>query len=196
MTNLTTTGTGQHEDLLADLARMQTTPAGPGTTRRVPAGSWVTHLQAERKAPATIRLYATGVAAFTAWHQANAAPGMPVTVGCLDRKTALAFLADVLAGGAAPATARARHAALRRFSAWLAEDGATDGDVLLALRPPKADQAPVDSLDRGELAALIKACRPRPGRTGGRPSRRCGTRPPSGCSRTPACAPGSSSPWP
>ena len=146
---MTTTATGQHEDLLADLAE-----------------SWYTHLQAERKSPATIRVYAGGVTAFTGWHEANAAPGMPVTVSCLDRKTAAAFLADILAAGAAPGTARTRHAALRQFSAWLAEDGATGTDVLLSLRPPKAAQAPVDSISGVELAALIRACKVPPARPG------------------------------
>ena len=120
--------------------------------------SWVIALKAERKAPGTIRLYAGGVAAFIAWHT-DAAPGMPVDTACLDRKTAAAFLADLLDAGLAPATARARHAALRQFSAWLAEEGAVDADPLLGLRPPKLDEPAVDGLDDTELAALIKACK-------------------------------------
>jgi integrase len=120
--------------------------------------SWVTHLESERKAPGTIRAYAGAAAAFITWHQAQA-PGMPVTASSLDRKAATAFLADVLCAGAAPATARARHAALRQFSAWLAAEGETDTDPLLGLKPPKPDKSRVDSLDAAELAALVKACR-------------------------------------
>ncbi len=136
----------------------ETTTAAPALLADL-AGSWVTHLAAERKAPGTIRVYSAGVAGFIGWHEANAAPGMPVTLASLDRKTAAAYLADVLAGGAAPATARARHAALRRFSAWLAEDGETDTDVLIMLKPPKQDAPGVDSISGAELAALLKACR-------------------------------------
>jgi site-specific recombinase XerD len=122
------------------------------------AASWATFLEAERKAPGTVRVYASGVAAFIAWHR-RAAPGLPVVTSSLDRKTAAAFLADVLGAGAAPATARARHAALRQFSAWLAAEGETETDPLLTLKPPKLDQARVDSISGGELDALIRACR-------------------------------------
>ena len=141
MTARATTRPAAAEELLADLAQ-----------------SWETHLGAERKAPGTIRLYTGSVAAFIRWHQGQA-PGMPVVASSLDRKTCAAFLADVLDGGAAPATARARYAALRQFSAWLADDGATDTDLLLGMRPPKLDRPRVDSLAPGELAALIAACK-------------------------------------
>jgi site-specific recombinase XerD len=123
------------------------------------AESWVIYLESERKAPATIALYAGSAAAFIAWHQRHAAPGMPVAASSLDRRTASAFLADLMRGGAAPATARARYSALRQFSAWLAEEGATDTDLLLGLRPPKLDKPRVDSVSGDELAALIRACR-------------------------------------
>jgi site-specific recombinase XerD len=120
--------------------------------------SWGTHLAAERKAAGTRRLYLGTLAAFTAWH-AQAAPGVSVTGSCLDRKTAAAYLADTLAQGAAAATARARYAALRQFTRWLAEEGETDGDVLAGMRPPKLDQPKVDSITGDELAAMLRACR-------------------------------------
>ena len=141
-----------------------TTAAGPGpgldTAEPLAdlAGFWVIFLTAERKAPGTVRLYEGSVRAFMTWHACEA-PGMPVTAACLDRKTAAAFLADLLAAGAAPATARARYAALRQFSAWMAAEGAADADPLLGLRPPRQDRPRVDGLAAGELAALIKACR-------------------------------------
>jgi integrase/recombinase XerD len=121
------------------------------------AGSWMIDL-ARRTAPGTRRAYSTGITAFIAWHAAQA-PGMPVTAASLDRKTAAAFLSDVLAAGAAPATARLRYQALRQFSAWLAEEGETAADLLLGMKPPRLDKPRVDSLDPGELAALIRACR-------------------------------------
>jgi site-specific recombinase XerD len=122
------------------------------------AESWATTLRAEHKAPGTIRVYAGGVARFIAWHQAQA-PGLLVTASALDRKTAAAFLADAIAAGAAPATARARYAALRQFTAWLADEGETDTDLLLGMKPPKLDKPRVPRLADGELAALVKACR-------------------------------------
>jgi integrase/recombinase XerD len=144
MTAATTTA-GQ-EELLADLA-----------------ASWETHLEAERKAPTTIRLYASSVAAFIGWHQAQAAPGMPVLASSLDRKTAAAFLSDLLRSGAAPATARARYAALRQFGAWLADEGITEINPLAGMKPPKLDQPRVDAVSPADLDALIKACKAPPG---------------------------------
>jgi hypothetical protein len=75
--------------------------------------SWELHLRDERKTPATVRLYSTGVRTFLAWCRRT---GRPAT---LDRATVTAFVADLLDGGAEAATARARHLALRRFAAWL-----------------------------------------------------------------------------
>jgi integrase/recombinase XerD len=138
-----------------DTTTTTTTTAEPLTGL---AASWVLVLQAERKARGTIRLYEGSVRAFAAWH-AGQAPGMPVVAASLDRKTAAAFLSDLLEAGAAPATVRSRYAALRLFAAWLADEGETDADLLLGMRPPKLDQAPVDSLTPAELGALIRACR-------------------------------------
>jgi integrase/recombinase XerD len=73
--------------------------------------SWELHLRAERKTPGTVRLYLTGVRAFLAWCRRT---GRAAT---LDRVTVTAFVADLLGGGAQPATARARHLAVRRFTA-------------------------------------------------------------------------------
>jgi integrase len=132
-------------DLLADLA-----------------DSWATALTAERKAPNTISLYTTAIARFIAWHAAQQQGGdpRPAVAADLDRPAAAAVLADLLDAGAAPATARTRYSALRLCSRWLAEEGATDADLLLGLRPPKEDDPVVDGLTDAELAGMIKACKP------------------------------------
>jgi site-specific recombinase XerD len=126
------------------------------------AASWATALAAERKAEGTIRSYRMAVDRFAAWHQA-AAPGLPVVASSLDRKTAAAFLADLLAAGAAPSTARARYDALRQFTKWLAAEGETGADQLLGLRPPRLDKRRVDALTSDQVAALVRACRIPPG---------------------------------
>ena len=123
------------------------------------AASWATALAAERKAEGTIRSYRMAVSRFTAWH-AQASPGVVPVAASLDKPAVRAFLADLLAGGAAPATARARHDALKLFSAWLADEGETDTDQLLGLKPPRLDKRRVDALDGDQVAALIKACKP------------------------------------
>src|SRR6266545_541146 len=95
--------------------------------------SWTIHLRAERKSPATVRLYGTGVRAFLAWcdEQGRAAT--------LDRDTVTAFVADLLDQGREPETARAYQLALRQLSKWLVAEGELDADPLAGLRSPKLD---------------------------------------------------------
>jgi site-specific recombinase XerD len=68
------------------------------------------------------------------------------------------FVADLLDGGAEPSTARSRQLGVRRFSAWLEEEGEVDTDPLLGLKAPKLDTKVADSLTDDELRRLIKAC--------------------------------------
>jgi site-specific recombinase XerD len=84
-------------------------------------GSWELALRAERKSAQTVKSYGDGVRRFLAWCDAAGTP--PV----LDRPT-VAFIAELIDEGAEPATARARQLSLRRFSAWLAEEGEIDHD--------------------------------------------------------------------
>ena len=64
----------------------------------------------------------------------------------------------MLAGGNAASTARSRQLAVKRFSAWLAEEGEIEVDVLIGLKPPKLDQKVIEPFTEVQLKALIKAC--------------------------------------
>lgn len=114
--------------------------------------SWEIHLRAERKSPATIKVYGDGVRRFLAWAAQN--ERKPV----LDRPTVAAFIADLLTGGAEPATARSRHLSLRRFTAWLVDEGELSTDPLVGSRPPKLDTKIIPVLDEEQLKALVRAC--------------------------------------
>jgi site-specific recombinase XerD len=114
--------------------------------------SWELALRAERKAPETIKSYTSGVYQFLDWCQANG------HTPALDRELVKGFVADLLAGGAEPATARARQLGVRRFSDWLTEEGEVDTDPLLGLKAPKLDTKVTQSLTDDELRRLIKAC--------------------------------------
>lgn len=114
--------------------------------------SWELALRAERKSQQTIKSYGDGVRAFLRWCE-NAGHS-PV----LDRTLAAGFVADLLDNGAEPATARARQLGLRRFSAWLAEEGEIDADPLLGLKAPKLDTKVTPSLTDDQLRAMLKAC--------------------------------------
>lgn len=126
------------------------TPTGPDLADLLP--SWQRHLRAERKSPETVDSYGTGVRQFLAWAERTGEPA------ALTRRVVNAFVADLLEGGVEAATARSRQLAVRRFSAWLAEEGEIGRDDLVGLRAPKLDTKVVDALTDDQLAALIKAC--------------------------------------
>jgi site-specific recombinase XerD len=109
-------------------------------------------LRAERKSAATIDSYLRGVRGFLRWCTTNG------HTGALDRELVRGFTADLLDDGAEPATAASRQHAVRRFSAWLTDEGLLAEDPLLGLRAPRIDVKVVESLEEGELARLIKAC--------------------------------------
>ncbi len=114
--------------------------------------SWELALRAERKSPQTIKSYGDGVRGFIRWCETNGhSPA-------LDRELMKGFVADLLDGGAEPSTARSRQLGVRRFSAWLTEEGEIDDDPLLGLKAPKLDSKVTDSLTDDELKRLIKAC--------------------------------------
>lgn len=116
------------------------------------AESWLVHLRAERKSPATLRIYRAGVRAYLAWCAENGQPAI------LDRNLLAAFTADLLDLGAEPATAQARHLAVRRFGRWLAAEGELATDPLAGMRPPKLDAKVVPVLSDDQLRRLVKAC--------------------------------------
>jgi len=117
--------------------------------------SWELHLRAERKSPQTVKTYGDGVRAFLRWCDEH--DHEPV----LDRGLLKAFVVDLLDAGAKPATAASRHLAVRRFSAWLVEEGEADHDDLLGVRAPKIDQPLVEPLSDDQLRALLLTCRGR-----------------------------------
>lgn len=114
--------------------------------------SWELALRAERKSPQTIKSYGDGVRAFLRWCENNH------HTPALDRELVKGFVVGLLDGGAEPSTARSRQLAVRRFSAWLEEEGEIDSDPLLGLKAPKLDTKVTESLTDDELRRLIKAC--------------------------------------
>jgi integrase/recombinase XerD len=60
-------------------------------------------------------------------------------------------------GEAAGATTRTRQMALKRFSAYLVDEGITNTDPLLGLKPPALDTTVVESLTDDELKRLLAA---------------------------------------
>ncbi len=116
-------------------------------------GSWELHLRAERKSPQTVKTYGDGVRAYLRFCEDTGVPAV------LDRSRLREFVDQLLTAGARPATATSRHLAVRRFSAWLAEEGEQPADPLLGLKAPKLDQPVVEPLTDDQLRALLKACK-------------------------------------
>jgi site-specific recombinase XerD len=114
--------------------------------------SWQRAMRAEHKSTATLKTYSGGVAAFLRWCEATS------TEPVLDKATAQAFIAALLDGGAEPATAHARLKALRRFAAWLVDEGELNTDPLLGAKPPRVDRKVTPALTDDQLRRLIKAC--------------------------------------
>lgn len=114
--------------------------------------SWQLALKAERKSPGTIRTYSDGVTKFLRWCAENGHPAE------LSRTTIQAFLADLLDEGMEGNTARSRDLALKRYAAWLVDEGELSANPLLGLKPPKADHKVVNALSDDQLKRLIKVC--------------------------------------
>lgn len=115
--------------------------------------SWELHLRAERKSPQTVKSYGDGVRAFLRWCSEND------KVPALHRDMLKGFVVDLLDAGAKPATASSRYLAVRRFSAWLADEGEQSTDPLAGLKAPKLDQPVTEPLSDDELRAMLNACR-------------------------------------
>lgn len=116
--------------------------------------SWELSLRAERKSPETVKTYGDGVRAFLRW--ADATDGVEPE---LTRANLRAFTTALLDDGAKPATAVSRHSAVKRFSAWLTEEGEQPTDALLGMKAPKMDAPITQPLTTDQLKALLNACR-------------------------------------
>lgn len=116
-------------------------------------GSWELNLRAERKSPQTVKSYGAGVRAYLKHCRDTGKPAV------LDRRQVREFVDTLLTGGAKPTTVTSRQLAVRRFSAWLTEEGEQSTDPLLGMKPPKLDKPVTEPLTDDELRGLIKACK-------------------------------------
>lgn len=122
------------------------------------AESWQLALRAERKSPQTLKTYGDGVRLYLAWCSSEAAE--PFARGSLN-----AWVSSLLDSGSAASTARARQLAVRRLSAWLAEEGELPADPFLGIKAPKLDEKVIEPLTDDEVKRMIKACQPPKGAT-------------------------------
>lgn len=128
------------------------TPKFAGLDLQALLTSWELKLRAERKSPATLRSYLDGVNTFLRWSEASG------TGTVLTRHAAQAWVAEMFDNGAEPTSARTRLKGLRRFTAWLAEEGEIVTDPLADMRSPAVDSKVIQALTEDQLKALFKAC--------------------------------------
>jgi site-specific recombinase XerD len=129
-----------------------TKPAAPAPVDPALVDSFTIALTAARRSRSTIRIYLSSLDRYMRWCNDN---GHPFAI---DRGQVTAWIAEILDGGAQPATAAARLAGVRQFSKWLLEEDLIDADPLLRLTAPKGDMPVTPVLSDDELKALIKAC--------------------------------------
>lgn len=115
--------------------------------------SWELNLRAERKSPLTVKSYSDGVRAYIRFCQEQDKPVV------IDRTRVREFVDRMLTDGARPATATSRQLAVRRFSAWLTEEGEQGPDPLIGLKTPKMDVPVVQPLTDDQLRAMLIACK-------------------------------------
>ena len=116
--------------------------------------SFLRHLRAEGRSPATLRLYGQAVTFFSRWLEAE---GRAATLEELNRPAIREWLA-VLSDTHEPGTVKVRYRGLHRFCSWLVDEGELPDNPMSTLSPPTLQMKPVPVISDEELAALLKAC--------------------------------------
>ncbi|MDP8924795.1 MAG: tyrosine-type recombinase/integrase [Chloroflexota bacterium] len=109
---------------------------------------------AENKSPKTVKSYMEGVELFGRFLVER---GMPTAVEAICREHVEEFVTDQLSRWK-PATAVARHKGIRRFFAWLVEEGEIASSPMQNVKPPAIPEEPPEVLSDDSLRKLFKAC--------------------------------------
>lgn len=109
-------------------------------------------LIAENAAPTTVEVYMSAVARFTEFLEDK---GMPTDVSVITREHVETFIAHLLELFK-PNTAANRYRALKRFFAWLVEEGEITRSPMEKMKAPKVPEVPVPVLNDSQLKALMK----------------------------------------
>ncbi len=117
--------------------------------------SFLRHLHAENKAPATRLTYGKAIAQFDSFLRAQR---LPNDVTALRREHIELFLVALRDAGMQPATVSQRYRSLQQFFKWLAEEGELAVSPMANMRPPIVPEAPPPVLTPEQLRALLRAC--------------------------------------
>src|SRR6478735_10293440 len=111
--------------------------------------SWHLAMRSARLSPKTVTTYTSGVTSFLGWCERTGTPAQ------LTKANAQGWITDLLDNGAQGKTADTWLGGLKRFSAWLADEGELPLDPLLRMPAPKLDQKVINPLTDEELKRLI-----------------------------------------
>jgi site-specific recombinase XerC len=100
--------------------------------------SFIRHLAADRRTPATRRAYTAAVVQLQAF---LAERGLPTTVTALTPDYLEAFIVSLYERGMRPTTILARHHALSRFFGWLVAENELASSPMASIRAPAATLA-------------------------------------------------------
>ena len=128
-------------------------PTPPPLTLAELLESWKQVLRAENKAQTTFANYTASVDRYIRWRTDRGENPR------VDRRLVTEWVAELLARGLEPATARARQLAVRRFRPWMdGEDTIDYTDQLLGIKPPKLSEKLIQPLTDVQLRIMIAAC--------------------------------------
>jgi site-specific recombinase XerD len=117
--------------------------------------SFIRHLAADRRTPATRRAYAAAIEQLEAFLVAR---GLPTSVTELTPDHLEAFIVSQYERGMRPTTILARHHALSRFFGWLVAENELATSPMASIRAPTARLPEPQVLTGEEIAALLAAC--------------------------------------
>lgn len=118
-------------------------------------GSWRLHLNAERKAPKTVRTY---LEAATQLVQFLTEKGMPTNAADIHREHVESFIVHLIETNS-PATALNRYSALQQLFKWLAEEGEIPETPMARMKRPKVDEVEIPVIPDRDVRKLIEACK-------------------------------------
>jgi site-specific recombinase XerD len=116
--------------------------------------SFLRHLRAEGRSPATLRLYGQAVTFFCRWLESQ---GRDATLDEMNRAAIREWLA-LLSDTHEPGTVKVRYRGLHRFCSWLVDEQELPENPMGTLSPPILKMKPVPLVSDEELAALLRAC--------------------------------------
>lgn len=117
--------------------------------------SFIRHLAADRRTPATRRAYTAAIVQLEAFLVER---GLPTTVTALTPDHIEAFIVSLYERGMRPTTILARHHALSRFFGWLVAENELATSPMASIRAPAARLPEPGVLTVEEIAALLAAC--------------------------------------